>query len=211
MTFKGFPMAAFDFYDELEHNNTREWWAAHKSVYHDAVETPLRELADLLADEFGEAKLFRPYRDVRFSNDKSPIKTAQGMVVAPEDGRSVYLHIAADGLFVAGGWYQPTKEQLEIWRHAADTQALAASFDRKLAAVRRSGFDLMEGGLKTAPRGWPRDHPRIDMLRRTNLAVARQYEPEPWLHTAKCADHVRQGWRVVRDWGTWLCELPPPE
>jgi len=209
MTFTGFPVEALDFYAELEHNNTREWWNEHKPVYRETVETPMRELADALADEFGVAKIFRPYRDVRFSSDKSPVKTAQGMVIIPEVGGALYLQISADGLYLAGGWYEPTKEQLFAWRHGADDPALAASFDKTIAKLRKAGYDFSEGQLlKSAPRGWSRDHPRIDMLRRTNLAIGHHFEPAPWLHTSKCLDQVRKGWRVIQSWGTWLDDLP---
>lgn len=207
--FEGFPVAAFDFYAELEHNNNREWWNERKHVYRDTVETPMRLLADALADEFGTAKIFRPYRDVRFSNDKRPVKTAQGMVIVPEEGASLYLQVNADGLYLAGGWYEPSKDQLAAWRRAADAPALAASYDKTIARLRRAGYDFSEGELlKSAPRGWSRDHPRIDMLRRTNLAIGHHFEPEPWLHDRKCLDHVRKGWRVIRSWGEWLSQLP---
>ncbi len=210
MGFTGFPEAALDFYAELSHNNTREWWNEHRNIYRDAVDTPLRELAELLADEFGEAKIFRPYRDVRFSNDKSPLKTHQGMVIVPDDGPSLYLQLSADGLYLAGGWYEPTKTQLGLWRNAADTPELATAFDKEIARVRRAGYELMDAPLlKTAPRGWPRDHPRVDMLRRTNLAIGRAYEPAAWLHQKKCLDEVRKGWRLVQGWGEWLGKLPP--
>lgn len=72
-TFEGIPFAAADFYDELEFTNTRDWWAAHKDEYEAVVRAPMEALAAAL--EPGAAKAFRPYRDVRFSPDKSPYKT----------------------------------------------------------------------------------------------------------------------------------------
>lgn len=72
MTFTGFPEAALDFYDDLEIDNTKSFWEAHKTVYAEAVKAPMTALTDALADEFGPAKVFRPYRDVRFAKDNSP-------------------------------------------------------------------------------------------------------------------------------------------
>src|SRR3954451_9103578 len=75
MAFRGWPMAAIDFFDGLEEDNSREYWLTHKAVYDEAVRAPMEELLAELADEFGESKIFRPNRDVRFSADKSPYKT----------------------------------------------------------------------------------------------------------------------------------------
>ena len=85
--FTGFPEAALDFYDDLEADNTRSFWTAHADVYATCVRTPMKELADALAEDFGDAKLFRPHRDVRFSKDKSPYKTYQDM--QPSDWNNV--------------------------------------------------------------------------------------------------------------------------
>lgn len=70
--FTGIPAAASIFYAELENNNNRDWWLAHKDAYDAVVRLPLEALLAELAPVFGPAKLFRPYRDVRFSLDKSP-------------------------------------------------------------------------------------------------------------------------------------------
>ncbi|MEO8889820.1 MAG: DUF2461 family protein, partial [Jatrophihabitantaceae bacterium] len=70
MTFAGIPLAALDFYEDLEADNTKAWWAAHKSMYDDSVRAPIEALATALTPEFGAAKFFRPYRDVRFAKDK---------------------------------------------------------------------------------------------------------------------------------------------
>jgi uncharacterized protein (DUF2461 family) len=71
--FTGFPEAALDFYDDLEMDNTRSYWEAHKATYLEAVKGPMVALTDALAPEFGTAKVFRPFRDVRFAKDKTPV------------------------------------------------------------------------------------------------------------------------------------------
>lgn len=77
MTFDGFPTAALDFYDDLEIANTRAWWDAHKHIYDESVLAPMKALTAALAEEFGSAKIFRPYRDVRFSaNTPSVARTS---------------------------------------------------------------------------------------------------------------------------------------
>ena len=81
MTFAGIPLRACEFYAGLEADNSRAYWTAHKATYERDVKGPLTALAELAAPEFGEPKLFRPHRDVRFSADKSPYKDHQGLVL----------------------------------------------------------------------------------------------------------------------------------
>ena len=113
MTFEGFPDEGLVFYEGLEADNSKTYWTQHRPVYESCVRAPLQALTDELADEFGPAKLFRPYRDVRFSNDKTPYKTHQGAVVEPP-GRGAgawYVQVSADGCGSpagAGGW-SPTR------------------------------------------------------------------------------------------------------
>ena len=80
-TFEGFPVAALDFYDDLEMDNTKSFWTAHKDTYDTAVKAPMAALTAALEPEFGPAKVFRPYRDVRFSADKRAYKDRQGAFV----------------------------------------------------------------------------------------------------------------------------------
>lgn len=68
--FTGFPEAALDFYDDLEMDNTKSFWEAHKAVYLGSVKAPMVALTDALEKEFGKAKVFRPFRDVRFAKEK---------------------------------------------------------------------------------------------------------------------------------------------
>ena len=105
MTFEGFPVAALDFYDDLEVDNTKAFWEEHRHVYEEAVKAPMVALAAALEDEFGAAKIFRPYRDVRFSKDKTPYKTHQGafVAVAPATGYFATGSLATSVAF-ASGW-----------------------------------------------------------------------------------------------------------
>ena len=112
MTFSGWPEEALDFYDGLTADNSKTWWTAHKAIYTDKVLRPMTELAEELAAEFGEPKIFRPYRDVRFSADKTPYKTHIGAVV----GGTGYIQLSAEGLGVGAGMWQMNPEQLARYR-----------------------------------------------------------------------------------------------
>ena len=119
--FTGFPVAALDFYEDLEADNSKAFWAAHKAVYDDCVRGPMLALLAELEEEFGEGKAFRPYRDVRFSKDKSPYKTAAGAVTEGEGGEHYYVQISAEGLMIGSGYYRMAPDQLARFREAPPT------------------------------------------------------------------------------------------
>lgn len=81
MAFQGWPAAALGFYEGLEQDNSRACWTAHTAIYDEAVLGPMTELTDELTGEFGAVKIFRPYRDIRFSADKLPYRTELGATV----------------------------------------------------------------------------------------------------------------------------------
>ncbi|MGH3306878.1 MAG: DUF2461 domain-containing protein, partial [Nocardioides sp.] len=110
--FTGFPVAALDFYDDLEVDNTRSFWEKHKPIYTESVRQPMTAMCEALAPEFGDAKVFRPYRDVRFAKDKTPYKTAQGAFVAAGPATGWYVEISARGLRVGAGFYEASGERL---------------------------------------------------------------------------------------------------
>ncbi len=80
MSFQGWPEAALDFFEGLEHDNSKAYWTAHRHIYDEAVLGPMTELTEDLGQEFGPVKIFRPYRDIRFSADKSPYRTEAGAI-----------------------------------------------------------------------------------------------------------------------------------
>lgn len=202
----GIPLAATDFFAELEANNEREWWLAHKAQWQQLVRDPLQKLVGDLAAEFGEAKLFRPYRDVRFSLDKSPYKIHQGAVVATAPGIGYYVQISASGLLTGSGWYQPSPEQVAAYREAVLNDRSGAALAGLVATVKASGFDLDGDTLKTAPRGIDPGHPRIELLRHRSLLVSREHGAPDWLETEAALDQVRADWRANRPLMDWLVE-----
>ena len=120
VSFTGFPVAALDFYDDLEMDNTKSFWEAHKQVWKDSVQAPMIALTDALAEEFGTPKVFRPYRDVRFAKDKTPYKTNQGAWVARGPSTGWYVEVAAPGVRVGAGVYDASSDRLAKIRAAID-------------------------------------------------------------------------------------------
>jgi len=206
--FEGFPAEAFDFYEALADNNTRPWWNEHKADYERAVKAPLEALVRDLQDEFGTAKLFRPYNDTRFAKGKPPIKEHQGAVVELEDAVAYYVQVSASGVMVAGGWYAPLGQQIHRFREAVDGPR-GAELERLVAAARRR-FEVDGRPLKTRPKGYDVDNPRIDLLRFRALTVARHYDPSAELGTRGALTMVRKDWRAMRPLLEWLADNVGP-
>ena len=207
-SFSGFPIEAFDFYETLEANNTRVWWADHKADYLRLIREPLANLLAELSEEFGQPHIFRPHRDARFSKDKSPIKDHQGGTVEVEDAIAYYVQVSARGLLVAGGWYAPAGQQLARYRESVDGP-VGARLEPIMSSI--SGhFEIDGRKMKTHPRGFGADHPRIDLMRNRALVATRAYPVEPWLGTRKALTTVRSDWRALRPMVDWLADHVGP-
>jgi uncharacterized protein (TIGR02453 family) len=207
MAFQGFGKGAVAFYEELAAHNEREWWQENKDRYESEVRAPLEHLLADLAGEFGEAKVFRPNRDTRFSKDKSPYKTAAAALVGEPHGgiATYYVQISATGLMVGGGCYHPARDQLARMREAIDDDGTGGELEALLAAVEKAGAEVgYSDKLKTAPRGYSADHPRIELLRMKGLIAFVDHRPAPWLHTRKALDRVADGWRSFAPLNAWL-------
>lgn len=208
--FSGFGDGAVDFYDGLAADNSKAYWTDNRHVYESDVREPMQALLDDLADEFadfGPGKIFRPYRDVRFSRDKTPYKNHCGAVI--ESGRGAgafYVQLSSAGLLVAGGSFHTSGDQLRRFRESVADDVRGEALVGIVARLRRQDFDIRGERLRTAPRGYPADHPRIDLLRHKSLWGAVSYEPAELLHTAEVVDVVRSRWRQLRRLNEWAAD-----
>lgn len=201
MAFGGWPDEALQFYEGLEADNSKSYWTSHKAVYTEKVLGPMEELTELLAPEFGEARIFRPYRDLRFSHDKTPYKTH----IAAMIGGTGYVQFSADGLAAGAGMWQMEPGELARYRAAVADDASGGELSDIVEALEKTGIEIHgHGELKSAPRGYPVDHPRIRLLRYKGLASWQGWPPEPWLHTAAAADRVVALFRASADLNSWL-------
>lgn len=201
--FRGIPLAGADFFAELRFNNDKPWWTANKARWERDVRGPLTALCEALAPQFGDAKLFRPFRDVRFSNDKSPYKDHQGAVVIVAPATGYYLQLGAEGLMTGGGWYDPMPELVTRYRAAVDADASGAALVGIVAELEAAGFEVGGDTLKTAPRGFTADHPRAALLRHKSLRASRQHGAPEWLATPEAYDRVKADWDAygpLLDW-----------
>jgi uncharacterized protein (TIGR02453 family) len=207
MAFAGWPAEALDFYEGLEADNTRSYWLAHREFYDTQVRGPMDELLAELGPEFGETKVFRPYRDVRFSKDKSPYKTAIAATIG--DG---YVQLSARGLAAGTGMYQMTPDQLERYRRAVADDVPGGELERVAAAVREQGIEVRgHEVLKTAPRGYPADHERIELLRCRGLIAWQEWPAAAWLGTPAARQRLAAFLTAAQPLAHWLADhVGPP-
>jgi uncharacterized protein (TIGR02453 family) len=178
------------FLRDLKANNNRDWFAENKPIFQTAnaniaqfVDVLLAEMrkVDNIENESGKKSLFRIYRDVRFSADKSPYKThlAAHLKRATQWLRGgYYVHLEPDGLFIGGGFWKPEPKDLKLIR---DEIAHHAQPLRDI--IGDKGFKNMWGELggdqvKTAPKGYSKDHPAIDLLRFKGFTFTREFSDE---------------------------------
>jgi len=177
-----FTPESFAFLRELRDNNDRQWFAENKQRYEREVRDPaLRFISDfgprlnsiaprLVADP--RRSMFRIYRDIRFSRDKSPYKTHVGIHFFHEKAKAAasvpgfYLHISPDECFAAAGIWHPDPASLAKVRHAI------AGGSPEWKRLKRSKLPIEGGSLKRPPRGYAADHPFIDDLRRTDFVTS---------------------------------------
>ena len=186
MGFTGWKVEALEFFEGLEVDNSKAYWQRHKGVYDTIVRAPMEELLAELEPEFGEGRIFRPYRDVRFSRDKSPYKTAIGATVG--EG---YIQVDARGLAVGSGKWEMAPDQLERYREAVADDTSGEDLRRIVSRARAKKLDVHgHDVLKTAPKGYPKDHPRIELLRYKGLIAWREWPAGAWLGTRRAKDRI---------------------
>jgi len=203
VAFDGFSADSFAWFAGLEADNSKAWFTEHRETYDRAVRGPLEALLEELADEFGGyVKLFRQNRDIRFSRDKSPYKTrTYGVILERPDSRApLYAEISRPGLFAGSGYHMLDAAQLERFRDAVMDDRSGPELERAIA-----GIETFGEALKTAPRGYPRDHPRVKLLRHKSLvAGSRLASRGNRIGRDAALDHVRGTWNACAPMNAWL-------
>ena len=203
----GFNQAATHFFEDLEDQNNREFWLANKEIFDREVREPMVALLDSLPEEYQPFKVFRMNRDVRFSADKSPYKIMHGAAHSIP-GAVHYLHLDASGLMVACGNYIMQGEELERYRQAVADDASGEELTEILATLRRRrSLQLGPGGpepLKTVPRGYPRDHPRAELLRQKGLIATRTRPAAELQNGPRLRSFVVETFEMCSDLTDWL-------
>ena len=209
MSFDGFPDEGLVFYEGLEADNSKTYWTQHKADYEAHVRAPFQALLDELAPEFGTPKVFRPYRDVRFSADKTPYKTHQGAVVRPEEGvlGAWYVQISAEGLMVGGGVWRLESDQVARYRRAVVDDLQGPRLVAEVERLKKAGYGIGGDRLTRTPKGFDVDDEiRADLLLHKAITSHQHWEPADWLHERSALDRVRTAWRDFVPLNQWLAD-----
>jgi len=216
--FRGWPAAALKFYVGLEADNSKAYWSAHKDEYEESVKAPFLALSEAVEREFGPLRIFRPYRDTRFSKDKTPYKTAAAAVTESQGGAAYYVMVNAEGLYAGSGYYHLAPDQLERYRVAVGDPRHGPGLADAVNAVRKKKYDVdSRESLKRVPRGFDAEHPRADLLKKKGIHVGRSFGAPRWLHTRGALDRIVAAWRDAAPVNRWLdrhvgpSTAPPPE
>lgn len=218
--FLGFPKAMLDFFRQLEKNNNREWFQAHKRVYEESVRAPMEELVQAVNEELAKfapehvnepkRAIYRIYRDTRFSHDKTPYKTHLGAIfprrgLEKHGGGSYYFQVSAREVGVAGGVYMPGKDELSAIRNhiAADP----VGFERIIKAKKLAGLlgPLQGEGLSRPPKGFAADQPGIEWIKKKQWYYYIELDPALALGKEVASEIVKR-FQAVRSFIEWMNE-----
>lgn len=180
-SFRGFGADAVQVLRDLREHNDKAWYAANRDRLEAQVRAPMAALVDELAGPFGPGKLFRQYRDVRFSKDKRPYKEWVAATIGGDiHGGARYLQIGPDELFVAAGAYQFDRERLVRFRRAVDAGTSGEALVAIVADLAEAGYEIGGRTLTRGPRDVAATHPRIDLMKHTGVTFARRFAVAPW-------------------------------
>ena len=188
MAFLGFADADGKFFKALAKNQSREWFQSHKAEFDAGYQAPMKELlAEVNAGidpgykhaDLGEPKIFRIFRDVRFSKDKAPYKThVGGLIPVKISGNlmevpvALYFHVGQPASFAAAGQYMMSTQQLVKYQAAVADAKRGRELDKLLSALARKGFSVhSHGSYQRVPKGYAPDHERAEHLKRKGLTV----------------------------------------
>ena len=212
-----FAPGACRWFAELEANNSKAWFEENRAFWEAGAKAPIAAIIEAAAERTGgKPKVFRQNRDVRFSKDKSPYKTNTYGVVTPKTGAAaIYASIGKDGFYAGGGYYDMAKDQLERFREAVAGPKGAALAD-EVAALRDAGLEVWGRALKTAPRGYLKDHERIELLRMKEIVAGARLDPAR-TESGEAEAHATRIWERLDGFFAWLdahvgpCRIPPEE
>ncbi|WP_340073747.1 DUF2461 domain-containing protein [Leptobacterium sp. I13] len=208
------PKETFTFFKELKKNNNREWFEIHKKEFK-AIEAQIKifyiELMEQLQthDEIEAYKLFRIYRDVRFSKDKTPYKTHFGGWYRRSKPRlrgGYYLHIAPGDTFIACGFWEPSKEDLFRIRKEFEQDASEVREIIENPAFKKVWGTLEGEEVKTAPKGFDKEHPDIDLIKKKQHIFIKKFTDKEVL-AADFSYKVNEDFKTIRPYFDYMSDV----
>jgi uncharacterized protein (TIGR02453 family) len=209
LAFEGFNRKVFTWFEGLEEDNSREYFAANRAFYEESIREQMEALLSELSEKFGgEVRMFRQHRDIRFSPDKSPYKTnTYGVLRVPGVAAGgLYASISARGLVAGSGYHQLARDQLARYREGVADHAEGSQLAGAVARAEKAGLELWGESVATAPRGYPTDHERIELLRRKSLSLGATLPAGRGIARADGLQFVTKTWRAASPVTAWLDE-----
>jgi len=212
--FPGFSKNAVQFLADLKANNTREWFAENKTIYEQEIKQPASFFCEFMCDQLRDltgtqhsSKVFRIHRDVRFSKDKTPYKPHLHILFAPQTDMSApprwFFGLMPENATLGVGVFSFEKDQLDAYRKRVageDGAKLAELLDGLLAG----GARMYEPALKRVPSGFPKDHPRAELLRRKGVAVWSDFDTTDPITGPRAIETCHAGYERLKPVYDWM-------
>ncbi len=205
--FEGFGPKVRTWFTGLEADNSKAYFTSNRDFFQESIRSQMEALLDELTEKFGgEVKMFRQNRDIRFSRDKSPYKTNTYGIIhgAPGAAQGLYASISADGLVAGSGYHMMARDQLERYREAVADDRRGPELTKLVAKAQKAGLDLWGESLTSAPRGYPKDHERIELLRRKSLTLGSRLKLGRGISRVDGLRFVTRTWRAAAPVTGWL-------
>jgi uncharacterized protein (TIGR02453 family) len=221
MAFEGFADSSAKFFKLLAKNQDRTWFQARKEEFEAGWQQPMTELLAEVRDgvdsayrhcDLDEPKLFRIYRNLRFSKDKSPYKThVGGLIPTKRKGKvtevpmAIYVHVGEPKSFAAAGHYMMDPRMLERFRSSVADDKRGRELDKILSALTKKGFVVRSyDEYKRVPKGYDAEHPRAEHLKRKGLTVGFPEFPKGILTSPKLATWLIGNAKAAAPLVEWL-------
>lgn len=205
--FEGFGPDVQAWFEGLEADNSKEYFTARRDFFEESIRDQMAALLNELSEKFGgEVKMFRQNRDIRFSPDKSPYKTNTYGVLYGTDiaHHGLYASISAHGMVAGSGYFRMARDQLDRYREGVADDADGAELTQLTFRAEKAGLELWGESLATAPRGYGKDHPRIELLRRKSLTLGATQAFGDGIGRAEGLGFVTKTWRSAAPVTGWL-------
>lgn len=209
------PKEALDFFNRLEKNNNRDWFNDNKKEFK-AIEAKIKKvytsLFDALKihDDVDKVKLFRIYRDVRFSKNKNPYKTHFGGAfhrTKPKLRGGYYLHIQPNNeSFIATGFWEPNKEDLFRIRKEFEMDDSEMRDILKDKRFKNTWGDIVGDEVATAPRGFDKEHKAIDLIRKKQYIFTKKYTDKEILEP-DFIEKVNEAFKIIRPYFNYMSDV----
>jgi len=210
--FNGFGPEVFKWFKGLEADNSKEYFGASRDFFEESIREEMEALLTELSGRFGgDVKMFRQNRDIRFSADKSPYKTnTYGVIYGGQAAHGLYASISSGGLVAGSGYHRMARDQLDRYREAVADDKSGPEFEKLAAKAQKAGLEVWGETLLTAPRGYAKDHPRIELLRRKSLALGTTLKPGRGISREDGIKFVTKTWKASGPVTAWLDEHVGP-